>query len=298
MIIPAYNRSELIRRAIASVRAQTPNPPAEIIVVDDCSSDDTAAVAESLGVTVIRHEVNQGAATARNTAVAAATQEWIAPLDSDDEWLPHHLATLWALRDDHVLVAACAMQLGEHRSEGLLHGLDRDRPVVYRTPARILAPYNPIPASAVMVRRAAILEAGGYDTTLRYAEDWDLWLRVLEQGTAVQSPQVITLYYRHVGQKTTSREGPAKAQLRIAESCRSRPWWSRRLHETRMAAVAWDGLRRAARGRDAGEALRQARVLLTSPTRARAAASLAMHRRRLRRRSASIDVGRSVDDVR
>ena len=98
VIIPAFNRADTLPRALRSVLGQSLRP-AEVIVVDDHSQDATAEVAERWGVRVIRHERNRGAAAARNTAAAAATQPWLAPLDSDDEWLPHHLATLWPLRE-------------------------------------------------------------------------------------------------------------------------------------------------------------------------------------------------------
>src|SRR3954464_2844452 len=88
VVIAAYNRADMLRRAIASVRAQRPAVPAEIVVVDDASSDATADVAEVLGATVVRHPVNRGESAARNSAIEAAAQPWIAVLDSDDEWLP------------------------------------------------------------------------------------------------------------------------------------------------------------------------------------------------------------------
>jgi hypothetical protein len=288
VIIPAYERAALVRRALTSVAAQRPARPAEVIVVDDGSRDGTARVAESLGARVIRHERNLGAAAARNTALAAATQPWIAPLDSDDEWLPWHLATLWPLREGHVLVAGSALQVGAHRSGGLLHGPDRDRPVALRSPAQVVAPYNPIPASAVLVRRDAALAAGGYDATLAYAEDWDLWIRVLEWGTGLQSPAVVLRYRRHEGQKTGACEGPQAAQRRIVESYRGRPWWSEGLLERRQSVLAWEALRADLRAGRRREALAHGRWLAARPVRVRAVAELWLHRRRLRARSGRV----------
>jgi len=108
VVIAAYNRASLIERTIASVWGQTLRP-AELIVVDDHSSDSTVMVAEAAGARVLRHERNRGPAAARKTALRAATQPWVVVLDSDDEWSPHHLATLWPLREDHDLVAAQAI---------------------------------------------------------------------------------------------------------------------------------------------------------------------------------------------
>ena len=95
VVIPAYNRPDLVGRAVRSALTQRPQPPAEVVVVDDCSSDATGAAARAAGARVIRHEVNRGEGAARNTAIRAARGEWVAMLDSDDEWLDGHLAALW-----------------------------------------------------------------------------------------------------------------------------------------------------------------------------------------------------------
>ena len=88
VVIPAFNRPEMVARAVRSALEQQPRRPAEVIVVDDASSDDTAAAASAAGARVIRHEVNQGEGAARNTAIRAARHDWVALLDSDDEFLP------------------------------------------------------------------------------------------------------------------------------------------------------------------------------------------------------------------
>ncbi len=119
VLIPAYNRAEQLGRALASVTAQQQRP-AQIIVIDDGSEDDTAAAAERLGVTLVRHERNQGCAVARNSGLAVATQPWVALLDSDDEWLPHHLASLWPLRADHLLLANSSLQRAPGAPDRLL----------------------------------------------------------------------------------------------------------------------------------------------------------------------------------
>jgi glycosyltransferase involved in cell wall biosynthesis len=90
-VIPAYNCEAHIARAIDSVLNQT-HPADEIIIVDDGSSDDTVQAVRSYGdkVTLIQQE-NAGASAARNTGIEAATGNWIAFLDADDEWLPDML---------------------------------------------------------------------------------------------------------------------------------------------------------------------------------------------------------------
>src|SRR4051812_34536133 len=103
VVIPAYRRPGMVERAVRSVLAQT-RRPAEVIVVDDASGDDTGARAAALGARVITPPHNRGRGASRNTGIADATQEWVALLDCDDEWLPDHLDTLWNARADHLLV--------------------------------------------------------------------------------------------------------------------------------------------------------------------------------------------------
>src|SRR5215211_6644419 len=111
VIVPARNRSVRLVPTMASVAAQR-RRPAEVIVVDDASTDDTPDVAVRLGARVIRHDRNRGTAAARNTGVLAATQPWVALLDHDDEWLPGHLDALWNLRGKYPLVANSALACG------------------------------------------------------------------------------------------------------------------------------------------------------------------------------------------
>src|SRR6266511_1012520 len=91
VIMPTFNRADTIRRAIRSVQAQT-FTDWELIVVDDGSTDNTVALIEGCDprLKLIRQE-NQGTAVARNAGLSASAGSYIAFLDSDDEWLPHHL---------------------------------------------------------------------------------------------------------------------------------------------------------------------------------------------------------------
>lgn len=110
VIIPSYNRAGTIVRAVNSVLNQTYSIY-EVIVVDDCSTDDTAELLEAVDdprVRVIRNEVNSGACKSRNVGIIAATGEYIALLDSDDEWLPDKLEKqMAALASSKADVCSC-----------------------------------------------------------------------------------------------------------------------------------------------------------------------------------------------
>ena len=86
VVIPAYNRPRMVARAVRSALEQRPRPPAEVIVVDDCSTDDTGAAASAAGARVIRHDVNRGYGGALLSGFAASEKEWIFYTDGDAQY--------------------------------------------------------------------------------------------------------------------------------------------------------------------------------------------------------------------
>jgi len=278
VVIPAYNRERMLRRALASALAQRP-APAEIVVVDDASTDGTGAVARELGATVVRHERNSGEGGARNSAIAAATQPWIALLDSDDEWLPHHLGSLWRARGDHVLVAASALRCGDDPLRDRLHGTAGSRPLPLRTPADIVYPENPVPVSAGLIRRDVAERAGGY-RQLPHCADFDFLIRCLEQGSGVVLPDVTVLYHVHPDQVSHNRSEMKAAHTSIVCSYADRPWFDPAQVRRWRTAVAWDTYRLEG-------GFRRAQALVR-PRHALPLLRLWWWRLRLRRRSATI----------
>jgi glycosyltransferase involved in cell wall biosynthesis len=266
----------MLRRAIASVHAQRPARPAEIVVVDDASADDTAAVAQELGARVVRHPENRGESAARNSAIAAATQEWIAVLDSDDEWLPGHLDTLWQRRAGHVLVSAAALRCGSDPNRDRVHGVAGRHDVLLRGPADLLFPENVVPGSGVMIRRDIASAAGGYDEDLLRCEDLDLLVRCLERGSGLAAHEVTVIYHMHDGQLSGERAEMKAMHTYVAERYRDRAWWSARQVARWRAVVAWDAYRADGNTRD----------LLGAAARPVALGRLLWWRYRVRRRSA------------
>lgn len=187
VIIPAYNAAASIRRALASVAAQS-LPAAEVIVVDDGSTDGTVAIAEAqrgaLGATrlVVVRQQNRGAGAARNRALADATQPYVAFLDADDEWLPTKLERAMTVmtEDDYVLVAHDYLDSSD---TGDVHIDCASRFKAGSDPYVALYIKGYIPSISVVAQRAAVAAAGGFDETLRNAQDFELWLALLADPT-------------------------------------------------------------------------------------------------------------------
>jgi GT2 family glycosyltransferase len=279
----------MLRRSIASVWSQRPALPGEVVVVDDGSEDDTADVAIQMGAKVIRHPRNRGLSAARNTGLHAANQPWIALLDSDDEWLPDHLASLWCLRGEHVLVTGSALQCGSDPSADRFAGPVTDTPVVLWTGSQLVYPSNIVPASASMFRRDLALDVGGFRPHRGVVEDFDMWLRLLERGTGICTPHVSIIYHVHAGQMSmqdlqTMQLGHAEA----AEAHLRRIGGSRVSLERSGAVAAWDNLREALKEREHRRAVRWGAYLAARPQRVIGLLGILARRHQIRHRSSAL----------
>jgi len=189
VILPVFNRAATIRRCLDSVRSQTFSDW-ELVAVDDASSDDSAAVIESYGdarFRVIRHEKNRGAAGARNTAMREARGQFVAWIDSDDEWLPEKLARQMALLDaSQADVCGCDyfMHTAGHEHPVRIPPSDDWRRTLHFE-CRLAA------GSTIVVRRACLEEVGLLDEVLRSHEDWDWLLRLAKQYRFVIVPELL-----------------------------------------------------------------------------------------------------------
>jgi glycosyltransferase involved in cell wall biosynthesis len=241
VVIPAYRRPEMTERALRSVLAQHPRPE-EILVVDDCSGDDTGKRAAALGARVIAHERNLGEGEARNTGLRAASHDWVALLDSDDEWLPGHLNAVWQARDGHVMVGTAALGCGSRSEDHRIYGWSGRRRVL-RTPPDVLLPENKFVPSSVLLRRDAALAVGGFQANMPRAADLDMWVRLLEIGTALALPCVSALYHIHSGQVSLDQSQMWHAHRWVIDRYTDRPWWTTTLLLRHEGIVAWDTAR-------------------------------------------------------
>ena len=178
VIIPTYNRAELVGDAVASVLAQT-HADLELVVVDDGSTDATSDVLAGCGdprLRVLRQE-NRGVSAARNAGAAASSGSMLALLDSDDVWLPEKLSLQLAYME---ATGHEVSQTGEIRIRGdrRVNPMKKHRKpdgAFFRRALRLCL----VSPSSVMMTRRVFEEAGPFDETLPACEDYDLWLRIL-----------------------------------------------------------------------------------------------------------------------
>ncbi|NPA59490.1 MAG: glycosyltransferase [Epsilonproteobacteria bacterium] len=199
VIIPTYNRYTLLKRAMASVDAQTIKPD-EIIVIDDGSTDDTSKIQNDFPHIKYIYQKNKGVSSARNLGITTASNEYITFLDSDDEWhrdklkeqisfhinnpdiLISYTDELW-IRDDKILkVPKKFKKIGKDAFLENLH-------------------YCNIAPSSVFIYKSVFDKVGVFDESLEVCEDYDLWLRIASRfKIALVDKKLITKYAGHEDQ--------------------------------------------------------------------------------------------------
>jgi glycosyltransferase involved in cell wall biosynthesis len=188
VVVPSYNAAHFLPRCLHSVFAQTLQP-AEVIVVDDGSTDDTAEVAKRLGATVVQRP-NGGLSAARNTGIRHASGDWVALLDADDLWLPEKLRLqAESVQPDTVLVYTGIRIFDDNGVRQICPAVD---PALAR---QVLRYRNPITPSTVMAQRDALLRSGGFREDIRACEDWEMWVRLKQIGSFAAVREALTDYY-------------------------------------------------------------------------------------------------------
>ena len=182
IIIPAYNARAFIERALHSAFTQNIQN-AEIIVVDDGSTDGTREVVASYaprGVRLVCHQHRAGAAAARNTGIAAARSEYVAFLDADDEWMPEKLDMQLALitTNPAMTLVSCRANLFDETGRNTGDIYRGAIPARGRSAWRTLLAYPSVATPSVLARRSAICAAGGFNRWLPVGEDQDMWIKL------------------------------------------------------------------------------------------------------------------------
>ncbi len=196
VVIPTWNRAHTIGAAIRSVQEQT-RAVNEILVCDDGSTDITRKVVSGFKDNRIKFIEGTRAgrpAVPRNRGIKAAKGNWIAFLDSDDEWLPTKIEKQLADLSNSGLQASCTnafrMVPGKGRSGQYLNNTETafDLGTLLRT--------NYVICSSTMISKTLLLEAGGFpeDDSLKAIEDFALWLRIATKTSFTYNQEALTVY--------------------------------------------------------------------------------------------------------
>jgi glycosyltransferase involved in cell wall biosynthesis len=197
-----------LREAVQSVLAQNYSP-VEIIIVDDGSTDGTAAVAKAFPDTVrYLHQANQGPAAARNRGIEYARGSLIAFADADDLWPPRKLELQLSslLRDPKVDIVLGRIQ------QVLLSeaGTGQTQAKEFTEPA------FSVNLGSAVIRRSVFEHVGLFDETMRYSEDVDWFMRAREAGAVIVTIDAVTLLYRQHEQNMT--RGKSTAELNVLKA--------------------------------------------------------------------------------
>ncbi|MEZ0174967.1 MAG: glycosyltransferase [Candidatus Reddybacter sp.] len=226
-VIPTYNNAEYIEEAIDSILAQT-HPIDEIIIIDDGSSDNTAALIKAIKQKTNKlsyiKQGNQGPSAARNQGIEIANGDWIAFLDADDRWPQDKIALQIAAlqREPSLQLIAGDMaetdQQGNVEVESVLakHQLLQQFQGLAGRPLNnaltTLVEKNFIPTGTVLVKRTALKQAGGFNPDIRFGEDLELWAKIACHHPITCLPERL-MYRRQHGANATENTGPMLEDL-------------------------------------------------------------------------------------
>jgi len=271
VVVPAYNREASIARSIHSVLRQT-WPHMEVIVIDDCSQDGTVAVVEAIAdprVRIVRMERNGGPSVARNRGIAEASGRWVAFQDSDDEWLPDKLnqqmARIAEMGADCV-AAYCGMAVEGGLSDSKdarLHVRYLPRSDITRTEGdlrEVLDSTSLVSTQMLVARKDTLQAIDGFDEDLNALEDWELSIRLAEQGPFAFVDRILVIQRFSPNSITADQRRRLHARARILAKHADRMSRAPRNLAQQYRILAGE-YRREGFDSEAGEALRQARRL-------------------------------------
>lgn len=177
VIIPTYNRKNTLPRAVESVLNQT-YKPVEIIIVDDGSTDGTKEwFSEMYPLVHYIYQVNSGVSSARNTGINSARGDWIALLDSDDEWLPDKLELQVKLLQNNAELRFCHTNEIWIRNGVRINQRKKHQKYGGNIFKKCLDICRISPSSSLF-HTSVIKDVGLFDESLDVCEDYDLWLRI------------------------------------------------------------------------------------------------------------------------
>lgn len=264
--IATYNRAHLIGETIGAILAQT-LPPAEIVVVDDGSSDDSERAIRAIDGPIRYHRIdNVGPGAALKTAIELCRSDWIAMCDDDDQWFPEHLSRKAALLERHPgadFLFSNFSSFGDAAIDGF-HAWD-DIPAGWwdGLPAadadgfRYLGPnqlarfldYNPVFPTASMMHRSLYARSGGIDPVFSRLGCWDAHMtwRCVLHGSVASDDTITAATRRHAGNFSRTRSRVNIERAGMLERARQDGWIppdyhgaiERAISASRVDAAAW-----------------------------------------------------------
>jgi glycosyltransferase involved in cell wall biosynthesis len=199
LIIPCYHDSLTIKRAIDSAYSQTRKID-EVIVVNDFSPESDAIENELKNYTeiiYIKNGSNLGLAASRNVGLFAASGEIVTFLDADDQLHPQKIEFQLGLMQPNVAVACLTENIYEGTNTSSFTPINERLKVKLVVSNKKMLYRNTLVGASIMIYKQTLIKYGGYDESLRSAEDYDLWLRLLDEGVVVYNIQLeLYRYYR------------------------------------------------------------------------------------------------------
>jgi len=199
VVVPTRSRWHLLSTAALPSALEQEGVRLEVIVVDDGSEDETPTRLDELAdprLVVIRNDVSQGVAAARNAGIRAARGRWVSFLDDDDLWAPRKLRAQLDTAEAAGAVFAYAGGGGLDASRRFLFAVMPPDP---GSVGRELLRWNVIwcGCSNVLARADVVTELGGFDENLLQLADWDLWIRLGLAGPAAATSEILVGYVMH-----------------------------------------------------------------------------------------------------
>jgi len=216
IIIPTYNRADLLPQAIDSVLKQTYRNW-ETMIVDDGSTDETEKVVKKYRdsrIHYIAHQSNLGSSSARNTGIKKTKGQFIAFLDSDDEWLSEKLACqmqVFKNKSNHCGVVYTGGYMVKNNKEILAKSVEINLNNFYE---KILFK-NIVGSSTVLIKRECFDKVGLYDVSLINYQDWDMWIRISKYYQFILVNLPLIKYHIHPDQLSENLAGIIEARKRI-----------------------------------------------------------------------------------
>ena len=217
VVIPSFNRKNTLSRSIDSVLKQT-YKPSEIIVVDDGSTDGTRGfILSSYPNIKYFFQPKKGVSSARNKGILESSSEWIAFLDSDDEWMPQKLEKQKKQLEKHsgifishtneiwIRNGVRVNQMKKHQKYGG-YIFDKCLDICRMSP------------SSVLIHKRVISDIGVFDETLQVCEDYDLWLRITSKYSVLFEKELLIIKYGgHKDQLSKVKEGIEQFRIQSLE---------------------------------------------------------------------------------